>query len=48
MSVYLVGAYAVFWICTFIFILLLWVRQRRIDQRLHGLEDQLEQNQADD
>lgn len=42
MSVYLVAAYAVFWVCSFAFILLLWARQRRIEQDLRRLEDQID------
>jgi uncharacterized membrane protein YciS (DUF1049 family) len=44
MSVYLVAAYAVFWVCSFAFILLLWARQRRIERDLQRLEDQIEES----
>lgn len=42
MSVYLVAAYAVFWVCTSIFVLLLWARQRRIERDIRALERQIE------
>ena len=42
MTVYLVAAYAVFWVCSFVFILLLWARQRRIEQDLRRLEEQID------
>lgn len=42
MSVYLVAAYAVFWVLTSIFILSLWARQRRIEREIEALEEHLE------
>ena len=44
MSVYLVAAYAVFWVCAFAFILLLWARQRRIERDLRRLEEQIDES----
>jgi CcmD family protein len=41
-SVYLVVAYAVFWICTFVFVLTLWARQRRIARDIEALEARIE------
>ncbi|MGD2145750.1 MAG: hypothetical protein PVH41_03535 [Anaerolineae bacterium] len=41
MSIYLVGAYAVFWAFTFVFVLLLWTRQRRIERDITTLQDHL-------
>ncbi len=48
MPVHLVAAYAVFWVCTFIFVLLLWGRQRRIERKLQRLEDQIERDRLSD
>jgi CcmD family protein len=42
MPIYLVAAYAVFWIVTFVFVLSLWVRQRHIERDIAALERQLE------
>jgi CcmD family protein len=42
MSVYLVAAYAVFWAFTFIFVLSLWARQRRIERDIAALEERLD------
>ena len=48
MSVYLVAAYAVFWAFTFVFVLSLWTRQRRIERDITALKDQLERSQSTD
>lgn len=48
MSVYLVAAYAVFWALTFILVLSLWARQRRIERNIKSLEDQLERPEPAD
>lgn len=48
MSVYLVAAYAVFWIFTLIFVLSIWVRQRRIEQDLEAFKARLDRDQADE
>ena len=37
-SVYLVAAYAVFWALTFILVFSIWVRQRRLEQKIATLE----------
>jgi CcmD family protein len=42
MSVYLVAAYAVFWVFTFVFVLSLWARQRRIERDIAALKERLE------
>ena len=39
--IYLVVAYVVFWAFSFVLIISLWVRQRRIDQQIMLLKDQL-------
>jgi hypothetical protein len=41
MSVYLVAAYAVFWAFTFALVLSLWLRQRRLEQDIAALEEQV-------
>ncbi|MGD2143231.1 MAG: CcmD family protein [Anaerolineae bacterium] len=41
MSVYLVAAYAVFWVLTFVLVLSMWARQRRIEREIAALEEQL-------
>ena len=46
MSIYLVAAYAVFWVCTFVFVLTLWARQRGIERDLESLEKRLEQEES--
>lgn len=48
MSVYLVAAYAVFWVCTFVFVLSLWARQRSIERDIETLEERLEGDQSAD
>lgn len=48
MSIYLVAAYAVFWAFTSIFVLTLWVRQRRIERDIQTLERQLEREESTD
>lgn len=45
MPVYLVAAYAVFWICTFTFVFSLWTRQRGIERDIEALERRLEQEE---
>ena len=41
MSVYLVAAYAVFWILTFILVGSIWARQRRLEREIAALQAQL-------
>jgi CcmD family protein len=48
MPVYLVAAYAVFWALTFIFVLSLWARQRRIEREIAALEERLERARTAD
>ncbi len=38
---YLVAAYAVFWGLTFALVFSIWIRQRRLEQELHRVEEQL-------
>lgn len=40
--VYLVAAYAVFWAFTFVLVLSVWTRQRRIEREISRLEARLE------
>ncbi|MBN1179290.1 MAG: hypothetical protein JXD18_08770 [Anaerolineae bacterium] len=39
--IYLVVAYVVFWAFSFALIISMWLRQRRIDQQIALLKDQL-------
>jgi CcmD family protein len=48
MSIYLLAAYAVFWAFTFVFVLRLWTRQRRIEREISALQDQLERAESTD
>jgi CcmD family protein len=48
MPVYLVAAYAVFWAFTFVFVLTIWARQRRIERDIAGLEERLETARGSD
>jgi CcmD family protein len=41
MSVYLVAAYAVFWALTFVLVVSIWARQRRLEREIKALETQL-------
>ena len=41
MSVYLVAAYAVFWVLTFALAGSIWVRQRRLEREIAALQAQL-------
>lgn len=41
MSVYLVAAYAVFWVLTFALAGSIWVRQRRLEREIVALRAQL-------
>jgi CcmD family protein len=40
--VYLVAAYAVFWLLTFVLVLSMWVRQRRLEQDIAASQDRPE------
>ena len=48
MPVYLVVAYAVFCTFTFVLVLAIWVRQRRIKRDLEMVEERLERAQLTD
>jgi CcmD family protein len=39
--VYLIAAYAVFWTLTFVLIISIWARQRRLDREIEALEARL-------
>jgi CcmD family protein len=39
--VYLVAAYAVFWALTFVLVLSIWARQRRLEREIAALESRL-------
>ena len=43
MPVYLIAAYAVFWGLTFVLVLSIWLRQRRIDRDLQALRTLLDE-----
>ena len=40
-DIYLTAAYAVFWTLTFVLILSIWVRQRRLERKISALKAQL-------
>ena len=42
MPIYLVAAYAVFWALTFILVLSIWFRQRRLEREIAALQALLE------
>ncbi len=48
MSETLLAAYAVFWGLTFVFVLSLWARQRRMEQELKRLNETVEMNPSAD
>lgn len=41
MSVYLAAGYGVFWLFTFVFLLSIWSRQRKIQREIENLEEQM-------
>ena len=41
MQIYLIAAYAIFWLLPFILIVTIWIRQRRIEQEIAALEARL-------
>ena len=45
MPVYLIAAYAVFWGLTFVLVLSIWLRQRRIDRDLQVLRTLLDEDE---
>ena len=45
MPVYLVAAYAVFWGLTFVLVLSIWLRQRRIDRDVQALQTLLDEDE---
>ena len=44
--VYLLAAYAVFWALTFVLVLSIWARQRRIEREIAELEARLRERTA--
>jgi hypothetical protein len=44
-SIYLVAAYAVFWGLTFLLVISIWARQRRLEQKIAALQSHLEENE---
>lgn len=47
MSIYLVSAYCVFWAFTFVFVLSIWSRQRRIGRSLEAFKERLDKIRAE-
>jgi CcmD family protein len=45
--VYLLAAYAVFWALTFVLVLSIWARQRRLEREIEELEAQLGMGERD-
>jgi len=45
-SIYLVAAYVVFWGLTFLLVISIWARQRRLEQQIAALQSRLEENEA--
>jgi heme exporter protein CcmD len=41
MQIYLIAAYAIFWLLPFVLILTIWIRQRRIEREIAALEARL-------
>ena len=39
--IYLLVAYGIFWALTFVLVLTMWVRQRRLEQEIAALEAQI-------
>ena len=39
--IYLLLAYAIFWVLTFVLVIAMWVRQRRLEQEIAALEAQV-------
>jgi hypothetical protein len=46
-SVYLVAAYGVFWTFTFVLVLSIWARQRRIERDLEACKERLDEARAE-
>lgn len=46
MPIYLVVAYAVFWLFTFVLVVSIWLRQRRIEREIAMLQARLQQKKA--
>ena len=41
--IYLLVAYGVFWVLTFVLVITMWVRQRRLEQEITALEAQIDE-----
>ena len=48
MAIYMVAAYAVFWVLTFVFVISLWLRQRRLERDIEDLRNRLELDATSD
>jgi len=48
MPIYLVAAYAVFWGLTFVLVVSIWARQRRLEREIAALEAQLSRISTDE
>ncbi len=46
MSIYLAAAYVIFWGLTFLLVISIWTRQRRLDQQIAALQSRLEENET--
>jgi len=44
---YLLSAYAVFWILTFVLVFSIWARQRRLEREIAALADRLREEERD-
>jgi CcmD family protein len=45
--VYLLAAYAVFWVVTFALVFSIWARQRRLEREIAALADRLREEEQD-
>lgn len=46
MPIYLVVAYAVFWLFTFVLVVSIWLRQRRIEREIAMLQARLQEKKG--
>lgn len=42
--IYLMTAYAIFWLLTFVLVFSIWARQRKLETQLRALEEQSDQD----
>lgn len=45
--IYLVAAYAVFWLLTFVLVVSIWARQRQLERNISRLEEQLKRGERE-